>query len=74
VTFSRSTDRRQVKEAKGVASWRHDMRNQLGIVLGFADLLLQELESSDPHRTDIAEIRDAAARAMDLLRDLKLPE
>ena len=63
-----------MKEAKGVASWRHDMRNQLGIVLGFADLLLQELESSDPHRTDIAEIRDAAARAMDLLRDLKLPE
>ena len=50
------------------------MKNQLGIVLGFADLLLQELESSDPHRTDIAEIRGAAVRAMDLLRDLKLPE
>jgi signal transduction histidine kinase len=74
VTFSRSTDRRQVNEVKRLASWRHDMKNQLGIVLGFADLMLQELESSDPHRTDIAEIRDAATRAMDLLRDLKLPE
>ena len=50
------------------------MKNQLGIILGFADLLLQELDAADPHRTDITEIRDAATRAMELLRDLKLPE
>jgi signal transduction histidine kinase len=72
--FSRSSGNRQVNEANSVAGWRHDMKNQLGIILGFADLLLQELDGSDPHRTDLAEIRNAAARAMELLRDLKPPE
>ena len=72
--FSKATNSRPSQEAKSVSAWRHDMKNQLGIVLGFADLLLQELDASDPHRTDIAEIHDAAMRAMELLRDLKLPE
>ena len=69
-----ATNGRPANDAHGVGSWRHDMKNQLGIILGFADLLLQELDVSDPHRTDVTEIRDAASRAMDLLRDLKLPE
>ena len=50
--------------------WRHDMKNQLGIVLGFSDLLLQELDPNDPRRADIQEIHTAASRAMDLLAKL----
>ena len=72
--FSGSTDGREANELKTMTSWRHDMKNQLGIILGFADLLLQELDSADPHRADLAEIREAGARAMELLGDLKLPE
>lgn len=72
--YSGSTDGRRTDEDNGLTSWRHDMKNQLGIILGFADLLMQELDGADPHRTDLAEIREAAARAMELLRDLKLPE
>lgn len=54
--------------------WKHDMKNQLGIVLGFADLLLNELNPSDPRRADIQEIHQAATRAMELLSRLKSGE
>jgi hypothetical protein len=27
--------------------WRHDLTNQLGIILGFAELLLEALDPSD---------------------------
>jgi signal transduction histidine kinase len=47
--------------------WRHDMKNQLGIILGFSDLLLQEMAPADPRRVDIEEIHTAATRAMELL-------
>jgi hypothetical protein len=43
------------------------MKNQLGIVLGFSDLLLTELDASSPHRSDLAEIHAAAERALDLI-------
>ena len=46
------------------------MKNQLGVVLGFADLLLNELEPDDPRRADIQEIHRAAARARELLLEL----
>lgn len=48
------------------------MKNQLGVVLGFADLLLNELGPDDPHRADIQEIHRAAARARELLAVLTL--
>ena len=43
------------------------MKNQLGIVLGFSDLLMQELDPSDARRADLLEIHTAARRAMELL-------
>ena len=43
------------------------MKNQLGIILGFADLLLQEMEPADVRRDDIREIHTAVMRAMELL-------
>ncbi len=50
--------------------WRHDMKNQLGIILGFADLLLQEMDPADSRRADIQEMHTAATRAMELLAAL----
>jgi signal transduction histidine kinase len=49
------------------ARWRHDLKNQLGIVLGFAELLLQDLDEKHPLRADIEEILKAGERAMALV-------
>jgi signal transduction histidine kinase len=54
--------------------WRHDMKNQLGIILGFSDLLLQDMDSGDHRRPDLEEIHGAARRAMDLLAELTPPK
>lgn len=44
----------------------HDMRNQLGIILGYAELLLEAMPPSDPLRTDVLEIQKAALAALAL--------
>jgi hypothetical protein len=49
------------------ARWRHDLKNQLGIVLGFSELLLQDLDEKHPLRADIEEILKAGERAMALV-------
>ena len=54
-------------DVSGIQRWRHDLKNQLGIVLGFSDLLLNELDPASPHRSDVAEIHAAAQKALDLL-------
>jgi signal transduction histidine kinase len=54
-------------------SWRHDLKNQLGIILGFSDLLLGEMDSADPRRPDIQEISTAVHRALELLSEVRLP-
>ena len=46
---------------------RHDFRNQLGIILGYAEILLADGGENDPRRPDIEEIRQAAVNALDLL-------
>lgn len=46
------------------------MKNQLGIILGFSDLLLQELDPADARHADIQEIHAAATRAMELLASM----
>lgn len=51
--------------------WRHDVMNQIGIILGFTELLLEELEPCDPRRPDVQEISAAAHRAMELIQELK---
>lgn len=51
--------------------WRHDITNQLGIVLGFAELLLEEMDAADPRRGDIQEIVAAAQKALELIRQAK---
>ena len=47
----------------------HDMKNYLGIVIGYSNLLLEELPPEDPHRTDIDEIRKAGEAAIALLEE-----
>jgi hypothetical protein len=54
-------------DASVPARWRHDLKNQLGIVLGFSELLLNELDPASPHRADIEEIHTAAQRALELV-------
>lgn len=47
--------------------WRHDMKNQIGIILGFSELMLSEMAADEPRRQDVEEIRSAATRALELL-------
>lgn len=42
----------------------HDMRNYLSIVVGYANLLLDEMPADDPRRGDLDEIRKAAGAAL----------
>jgi signal transduction histidine kinase len=45
----------------------HDMRNMLGIIIGYSNLLLDEMPSEDPKRPDVDEIRKAGESALALL-------
>lgn len=49
---------------------RHDFKNQLGIILGFSEVLLAEVAAGDPRRGDLEEIHKAATTALDLLARL----
>ena len=53
--------------AGGVA---HDFNNLLSVVLGYAEMLIDDLRSGDPIRDDLVQIRDAAARASELTQQL----
>lgn len=45
----------------------HALRNYLAIVLGYAELLLQDAADDDPRRDDYEEIRRAAVAAVQLI-------
>ena len=49
---------------------RHDFKNQLAIIRGFAEILIAEAEPGDPRRRDLEEIHKAAMSALDLLARL----
>jgi PAS domain S-box-containing protein len=53
--------------AGGIA---HDFNNMLTAVKGYVEFLLQDLDRSDPRRTDVLEIAKAADRAASLTRQL----
>ena len=45
----------------------HDMKNMLGIIIGYSNLLLDEIPADDPKRPDVEEIRKAGERALVIL-------
>jgi hypothetical protein len=47
----------------------HDMKNLLGIIIGYSYLLLEEVPPDDPKRSDLAEIRNAVESAIARLND-----
>jgi len=53
--------------AGGIA---HDFNNMLCVILSYCDLILDDLKSTDPLRTDLEEIRKAGGRAANLTRQL----
>jgi signal transduction histidine kinase len=48
----------------------HELKNQLGIILGFAEILVAETDDHDPRRADLIEIQKAAQKAVSLLPNL----
>ena len=46
---------------------RHDFKNQLAIIRGFAEIMIGEADVGDPRRLDLEEIHKAAVSALDLL-------
>ena len=53
--------------AGGVA---HDFNNMLGVILGHTELALKKMEPSHPGVADLTEVRKAAERSTDLIRQL----
>jgi signal transduction histidine kinase len=56
------------------ANWRHDLKNQLGVIVGYAELLQQGLDQSNPMRSEVEEIMRAAQHALMLVRQLESAE
>ncbi|MDP2053506.1 MAG: PAS domain-containing protein, partial [Acidobacteriota bacterium] len=81
VVFEDVTERRQFEQqsqqaqkmeavgelAGGVA---HDFNNLLTAILGYCELIAENLAADDPNRNDIGEIQKAGLRAADLTRQL----
>ena len=49
----------------------HDIRNQLSIIVGFCELLLQEIPKHDRKHADLLEVSKAANTAVTLLEDMR---
>lgn len=46
---------------------QHTLTNYLAIILGFSELLLQDVPPNDPRRADLEEIHRAATAALQLV-------
>jgi signal transduction histidine kinase len=56
------------------ATWRHDLKNQLGVIVGYAELIQQGLDQSSPLRSEVEEIMRAAQHALMLVMKLESAE
>ena len=53
------------------ARWRHDLKNQLGIVLGYSELILQEMDQANPLRENVEEILKEVQNAPRLMGEIE---
>ena len=62
----------QKMEAVGVLAGgvAHDFNNILGVILGYSDLIIDQLAESDPNRRSLEQIKKAGLRATSLTRQL----
>jgi signal transduction histidine kinase len=51
----------------------HDMKNLLGIIIGYSTLMLDEIPEGDPLRADLDEIRKAGEGALALVENWDTP-
>jgi signal transduction histidine kinase len=51
----------------------HALQNQISVIIGFADLLAQDLAPDDRRSADVLEIRKAARDALTLVHALLEP-
>lgn len=49
------------------SSEAHQLKNQLGIVLGFIELMIEDTPESDPRRADLIEVLKAARACHDIV-------
>ena len=49
----------------------HDLKNQLGIILGFIELLIEDTPETDRRRADMIEVRDAARACLAIIDGTK---
>ena len=49
------------------------MKNMLGIIIGYSNLLLDDMPADDPRRADVDEIRKAGEAAVALLEPRNAP-
>jgi hypothetical protein len=50
------------------------LKNQLGVIVGYAELIQQRLDQSNPLRSEVDEIMRAAQHALMLVRKLESAE
>ncbi|MDK9708930.1 MAG: ATP-binding protein [Desulforhopalus sp.] len=53
--------------AGGVA---HDFNNMLGVIVGYSEMILEQVDSSQPFHAELEEILNASRRSADLTRQL----
>jgi PAS domain S-box-containing protein len=70
--FGRRLARAERMESLGILAGgvAHDLNNILGPVVGYPDLILDDLPPDHPVRDDIIEIRESAHRAAAVIQDL----
>jgi hypothetical protein len=53
--------------------FEHALKNYIGIILGYAELLLEDMPPGSPHLEDVREIQKAAAAAAALVNRTERP-
>ena len=66
-TLSMIAPTRLVVNVADEGDFEHALKNYIAIILGYADLLLEDIAADDPRLADVREIHKAATAAVGLL-------